>query len=132
MGRGGAGAAVTEALALAKRLDAKVVFVAVSPHVSDLLGGTVYNKKLSEHMSDARASLDAAKALADEAGVEAEYELAEGHPPDEIVKFAEARDADLVVVGTRGHGAIAGSLLGSVSSEVVHASGRPVVVVRER
>jgi nucleotide-binding universal stress UspA family protein len=100
--------------------------------VSDLLGGTVYNKKLSEHMNAARASLDAAKALADESGVEAEYELVEGDPAEAIVRFAESRDADLVVVGTRGRGGIAGSLLGSVSSEVVRASSRPVVVVREK
>jgi nucleotide-binding universal stress UspA family protein len=131
-GSEGAGAAAAEALGLAQRLDAKVLFVAVSPHVSDLLGGTVYNKKLSEHMNAARASLDAAKALADESGVEAEYELVEGDPAEAIVRFAESRDADLVVVGTRGRGGIAGSLLGSVSSEVVRASSRPVVVVREK
>jgi nucleotide-binding universal stress UspA family protein len=130
-GSEGAGAAVAQALGLAQRLGAKVIFVAVSPRVSELLGGTVYNKRLSEHMNAARASLDAARAVADEAGVEAEYELMEGDPPEEISKVAEARDADLVVVGTRGRGAIAGSLLGSVSSEIIRASGRPVVVVRE-
>lgn len=129
-GSEGAGAAVGEALDLAKRLSANVVFVAVSPHVSELLGGTVYQKKLSEHLNRARASLDAARAVSEEAGVEAEYELAQGDPAEEVVKMAKARDADLVVVGTRGHGALAGSLLGSVSSDVVRTSGRPVVVVR--
>jgi len=63
--------------------------------------------------------------------VEAEYELLEGDPAKEVAKLAEQRDADLVVVGTRGIGAVAGSLLGSVSAGVVRRSRRPVVVVRE-
>lgn len=40
--------------------------------------------------------------------------------------------ADLVVVGTHGHGGIRSALLGSVSSYCVHHAHCPVVVVRER
>jgi nucleotide-binding universal stress UspA family protein len=41
-----------------------------------------------------------------------------------------SREADLMVVGSRGHGAVVGALLGSVSTQVVHHSHCPVVVVR--
>ena len=129
-GSKGSVAALSEGFDLAKRLGAKVLVVAVA-HVSDLLGGPVYEHKLHEHLDRARVALDAARTMADEAGVEAEFEVFEGDAAEEIAMIAETRDADLVVVGTRGHGRIAGSLLGSVSADVIRRSKRPVVVVHE-
>ncbi|MEU9882306.1 universal stress protein [Streptomyces phaeochromogenes] len=43
---------------------------------------------------------------------------------------AAAADAETLVLGTRGHGAIVGFLLGSVGQQVVAESERPVVLVR--
>ena len=130
-GSKGSEAALSEGLDLAKRLGAKVLVVAIAAHVSDVLGGSVYKDKVSEHLNRARAALDVARPMAEEAGVEAEFEVFEGDAAEEIAMIAESRDADLVVVGTRGHGGIAGSLLGSVSADVVRRSKRPVVVVHE-
>ncbi len=130
-GSKGSEAALSEGFDLANRLGAKVLVMAVAPHSSDLLGSTVYQHKVSEHMDRARAALDAARTMAEEVGAEAEFEVFDGNAADEIAKIAESRDADLVVVGTRGHGGIAGSLLGSVSADVIRRSKRPVVVVHE-
>ena len=54
--------------------------------------------------------------------------VSEGHPA--AVLLEQAQDAEMLVVGSRGHGGFAGMLLGSVSQHVVAHSPCPVVVVR--
>ncbi|MEU0679942.1 universal stress protein [Streptomyces albogriseolus] len=51
-----------------------------------------------------------------------------GHPPAVLIEASEG--AALVVVGSHGHGRIAGTLLGSVSQRVAHHARCPVVIVR--
>ncbi|MET1010526.1 MAG: universal stress protein [Gaiellaceae bacterium] len=77
----------------------------------------------------AREFLEAAvaEAKAAEPGLDVIGELAEARPAAALL--AAARDADLLVVGSRGHGGFAGLLLGSVSSQCVHHAPCPVVVV---
>jgi nucleotide-binding universal stress UspA family protein len=48
------------------------------------------------------------------------------------VLLAAARGAELLVVGSRGHGGFTGALLGSVSQHCVQHAGCPVVVVRHQ
>ncbi len=47
----------------------------------------------------------------------------------EICETAKAERADAIVVGSRGHGAWAGAVLGSVSQRVVHHAPCPVLIV---
>ena len=74
--------------------------------------------------------LDDAAAVAAEHGVIATTVLLRGDTVDEIVAYADSHDVDLIVVGSRGHGAIAGALLGSVSFGILSESKRPVLIVR--
>jgi nucleotide-binding universal stress UspA family protein len=53
------------------------------------------------------------------------------HPSRGLIVAAEEQRADLIVVGARGVGGLAGLLLGSVSKAVVHAARTPVLVVHE-
>jgi nucleotide-binding universal stress UspA family protein len=46
-----------------------------------------------------------------------------------ILQIADAVEAELIVIGTRGTTAVESNLLGSVSNALVHHSERPVVVV---
>lgn len=81
--------------------------------------------------------LDAGRAIAEPAarrlkvlrtGAESVVRL--GLPATEIVQEAKARGAGLILMGTRGHGAMNGFALGSVALRVVHASDTPVCLVR--
>ena len=53
--------------------------------------------------------------------------VSEGDPAEELIKAS--RDADLLVVGSRGSGGFAKLLVGSVSSQVTHHAACPVVIV---
>lgn len=77
-----------------------------------------------------RAPLKEAAETAARKGIDAKTVLLLGNPADEIVAYGDTIDADLIVVGTRGHRALASALLGSVSRGVLHESRRPVLVVR--
>jgi nucleotide-binding universal stress UspA family protein len=52
-----------------------------------------------------------------------------GAPAQRLVAVAEDEDAELIVVGSRGRGALRAALLGSVSTEVIGAAPCPVLVV---
>lgn len=78
---------------------------------------------------DTRTVLQAT--LEEELGADAaqvETSIAEGHPAPVLVE--QSKYADLLVVGSRGHGAFTGMLLGSVSEHCVTHAQCPVVVVR--
>jgi nucleotide-binding universal stress UspA family protein len=62
--------------------------------------------------------------------VRTHYEVAVGHPAEQIIYLADRCDADLVVVGDRGRSKFARLLLGSVSRHVTEHAGRAVLIVR--
>lgn len=61
-------------------------------------------------------------------GVEAECVAVEGEPAKVLIDAA--KDAELLVVGSRGHGGFAGLLLGSVSAQCSQHATCPVAIVR--
>lgn len=63
-------------------------------------------------------------------GVTVERAVPRGRPAAAILQQALDLDADLIVVGSRGHGTIATMLLGSVSAEIVDGASCPVLVAR--
>ncbi len=62
-------------------------------------------------------------------GFALECHAVSGHPADAIIAFAREIDAPLILCGTTGKGAVARTLLGSVSHELVHKSGAIVMSV---
>jgi nucleotide-binding universal stress UspA family protein len=126
--------AVKFGLELAAEQDAEPIFVHVVPGVDVLppagFGVTVAPSVPHVLSDEDRLPLQEALEIAAEQGIEARTELLVGHPAAEIVTYADTVDADLIVIGSRGHGTFASALLGSVSRGVLHDSRRPVLVVR--
>lgn len=58
--------------------------------------------------------------------------LLEGHPADELIRYAEENEMDIIVMGTLGKTGLDRLLLGSVAGNVVRHSKVPVMVVREK
>jgi nucleotide-binding universal stress UspA family protein len=86
---------------------------------------------IAELSGGALATLESARERVvgpDADGPEIELKAVEGSPAGVIL--AESGDADMIVVGSRGHGGFASLLLGSCSDQLVHHADVPVVVVR--
>ena len=125
--------AVAFGVELATEHESELMFVHVVPLVDVVpatglapIGGAFLHE-LSEHD---RTLLVEAADMAVEQGIVATTVLLRGDTVDEIVAFADSHDADLIVVGSRGRGAISGALLGSVSRGILGESKRPVLIVR--
>lgn len=72
-----------------------------------------------------------ARELLEAAGIAYETEIAAGDDPAEtIARNARERGCDMIVMGTRGTGAVRGIMLGSVATKVVHLANVPVTLVR--
>jgi nucleotide-binding universal stress UspA family protein len=125
--------AVGFAIDFASARDAELIFVHVVPSIDFASPLGVDDPAVAlphEPTERDHALLQEASAVAAEHGVAATSILLGGSTADEIVGHAESSDVDLVVIGSRGHGAVSSGLLGSVALGVLHAAKQPVLVVR--
>ena len=129
--------AVDKAIALQKLTDAEIYILCVYKHHSlfeaSLSIGRpqemdIPDKVLSEYAKDV---VNHAKEFAKEHGATKVRGFVKGGRPSKvIVKFAQDKEADLIVVGTRGtHSDKDGMILGSVSHRVASHAKCPVLVV---
>jgi nucleotide-binding universal stress UspA family protein len=81
-------------------------------------------------LEEARSALDGARAIVGDRLADVHYVEGHGDPADILVQQAKDRNADLIVVGTRGLNVAQRVLLGSVSTSVVHNAHCDVLVVR--
>jgi nucleotide-binding universal stress UspA family protein len=116
---------------VAQKYGAKVTLVHVVPKL--MLPPDVYGLTIAEVEKEHRAYADAllektARALAP-AGVEITCTVRYGAPAEAIAEEAAATEVGMVVIGSRGLGAVARVFLGSVSDRLVHISPKPVLIV---
>jgi nucleotide-binding universal stress UspA family protein len=127
--------ALRHAARLANVLDARLVVAHVvqpplpSPGVGPT-AGQLMTMPLDALLTSGEALLD--NVLREEGVEEVERRVVAGYPGDRLADLADEEAAELIVVGSRGRGALRSALLGSVSASVIAVAGRPVLVVTAR
>jgi nucleotide-binding universal stress UspA family protein len=101
---------------------------------SGFSGGVAAPEAVDEAWSEAHAEASAALertigGVSTPAEVKLIVEI--GSPGPTLTRLAEEMSCDVIVVGSRGRGAIKRALLGSISTHVVHNAPCPVLVVRQ-
>ena len=86
-----------------------------------------------ESVGESEADVTSAVDALSKAGITAHAVVRDtlfGHAAREIVTEAQERGADVIVMGSRGRGDLAGLVLGSTAHKVIHLADRQVMVVR--
>ena len=64
-----------------------------------------------------------------EGGIRTETAVREGEPAEQVLEYAKENSIDLIVMSTRGHGAIRRFFVGSVTDRVIRSSEIPVLAI---
>lgn len=82
------------------------------------------------HLENGMQALAAARDLLSATGLAPTVHVLIGDPASAITEFAASHACDQIVIGTRGHSGLTGTLLGSVAMKLVHHAKVPVLLVR--
>lgn len=105
------------------------IVVAFDP-IPFYLGQPNRQHAISARMKEAESILEKAIEAVGKIPGEVRQEILEGSPAEEIINVATVRKSDLIVMGSRGLGKLAGLVLGSQSQKVVSHAPCPVLIVR--
>lgn len=114
---------------LARQYQAALCVVHTYDPVPDYLGEPYLQEVISRRTEAADRVMEQAQALLGELP-KVETEVLEGPAAEVILRVAQVRHVDLIVMGTRGLGQLSGLLLGSQSQKVVTHAQCPVLLVR--
>ena len=84
------------------------------------------------YAEEAESLFASVRALLGDTKLNIEMYYAVGSPAEEIVKEADLVDADLIIMGIRGHSAVSSFLFGSVSNAVLAHTHRPILMLRDK
>jgi nucleotide-binding universal stress UspA family protein len=121
--------ALAQAVDLARTQDARLTLLTVAPPLHVWPG---YVPPISEAdlISAAEKTLAEGEALVPD-GIPVSGRAVPGDPGAELLKRAGAADHDLIVMGSRGRGAVRSAFLGSVSHFVLNRTTVPVLIVHD-
>ena len=131
------GPAFKKALELAKDNSASLSIVHVLPAlplVGDAyIAPTAYDDMLRAHRTQGEKSMERLVKRARAAGIRATGTVLEaGAIADQIARTAKRQSADVIVMGTHGHGILARALLGSVAQRVINRASSPVMTIKAK
>ncbi|CAG0967051.1 Stress response protein NhaX [Anaerolineales bacterium] len=116
---------------LARTVNAKEFRIVVAyDFIPPYLGEPNMQYAIDARMEEAKAILDHAEKEVGELPCEVHTEMIEGSEAEAIINVANTRKSDVIVMGSRGRGRLAGLLLGSTSQTVVAHAPCPVLIVR--
>jgi len=145
------------AVSLADLYNASITFIHVLPEVSSRLDQSVlgyiseerWEEIKSQNFEEAREAIigkrrdhlairdalhqfseDAKEGRDGEGFVTDDIIVVRGNPVEEILKYTEEKNCDLIVMGTHGHGTLADAMMGSTARRVLRRAKKPVLVVR--
>ena len=128
--------ATEAAVELSKGTGSEVHVAYVLPAPAQLIGHHLYSDEIRESLIGGaereaeRFLKEQAERIGSDGAKVAETHLRSGDPDKEILRLAEALEVGLIVIGSRGLGAVSRALMGSVSDSVVRHAHCPVFVVR--
>ncbi len=128
--------ATEAAVELSKGTGSEVHVAYVLPSPAQLIGHHLYSDEIRESLIGGaereaeRFLKEQAERIGSDGAKVAETHLRSGDPDKEILRLAEALEVGLIVIGSRGLGAVSRALMGSVSDSVVRHAHCPVFVVR--
>lgn len=121
--------AVEKAVELGGQLDATVYAISVTPqYPAERTGG----QEGADADTRGEQAIEAAREVAERAGVDFEASVETGLPHEEIIQFISRNDVDMVVMGTHGRTGLKRVVIGSVAEKIVRNSPVPVLTVPAR
>ena len=115
---------------LARAMQADLRIVAAYDPVPPYLGEPNLLDTIAARQKHAEEIIRAALKEVGQTPTEVKTEMLEGSAAEVIIEVANTRKTDLIVVGSRGLGKLAGLLLGSQSQKIIQHAPCPVLVVR--
>jgi nucleotide-binding universal stress UspA family protein len=103
-----------------------IAYETIPVHLGEPYMQEAINARLNETEQIMQKAVQAVGAVP----AEIHTELIEGDPAEVIVEVAQTRESNVIVMGSRGLGKLAGLLLGSTSQKVVSHAPCPVLIVR--
>jgi len=110
--------------------DAELRVVVVYDPIPLYLGEPNLQLAIDNRLNQAQSILQKAMDAIDTTHLDVHTELIEGDPAEAIIDVAKTRNSDVIVMGSRGLGRLAGLVLGSTSQKVVSHAPCPVLIVR--